>query len=254
MISGSIVTVFGGMDRAKINCNRNLKILAGTLANINGAHLMVAILNFVIVKSLFSVWDLFWKQVRSCIFFAANHGLQDTRVQQSFFLRPLWRQSKYLSDSWTLIDKDCRSHQHAIFRVGAWYSAMSLLFLFSKQMLWRKQYFGLLRSRHTASGNLFPHTCQPARANKTYMPSQPTSRIFSQNRKNLQLSNITIALQWKKWNLWMGERQRWSTSKALLVALWHSLRRHHWKLSPAVITELRVTLVLARIKDSGDSS
>ncbi len=130
MISGSIVTVFGGMDRAKINCNRNLKILAGTLANINGAHLMVAILNFVIVKSLFSVWDLFWKQVRSCIFFGANHGLQDTRVQQSFFLRPLWRQFKYLSDSWTLIDKDCRSHQHAIFRVGAWYSAMSLLFSF----------------------------------------------------------------------------------------------------------------------------
>lgn len=45
MISGSIVTVFGGMDRANIICNRSLKILAGPLTNINGAPLMVAILN-----------------------------------------------------------------------------------------------------------------------------------------------------------------------------------------------------------------
>lgn len=124
---------------------------------------------------------------------------------------------------------------------------------FSKQMLWRKQYFGLLRSRHTASGNMFPHTCRPARANKTYTPSQPTSGIFSQTETNFQFSNTTFALQWKNWNLWMEERQWWNTSKALLVALWHSLRRHHWKLSPAVITELCVTLVLARTKDGGDS-
>lgn len=68
-----------------------------------------------------------------------------------------------------------------------------------------------------------------------------------------KLSNTTFAVQWKNWNLWMEERQWWNTSKALLVALWHSLRRHHWKLSPAVITELCVTLVLARTKDGGDS-
>lgn len=160
----------------------------------------------MIVKWLFSVWwDLFWKQVRSYIFCC---GLQikprSSRHTCAAILFPT-AIVKTIQISQRELDIDRQRLQEPStcdLSCGSFVFSNVTVAFFSKQMLWRKQYFGLLRSRHTASGNMFPHTCRPARANKTYTPSQPTSGIFCQNKNSaiqlLQCNGKIGIFEWRR--------------------------------------------------------
>lgn len=160
----------------------------------------------MIVKWLFSVWwGLFWKQVRSYIFCC---GLKikprSSRHTCAAILFPT-AIVKTIQISQRELDIDRQRLQEPStcdLSCGSFVFSNVTVAFFSKQMLWRKQYFGLLRSRHTASGNMFPHTCRPARANKTYTPSQLTSGIFCQNKNSaiqlLQCNGKIGIFEWRR--------------------------------------------------------